>query len=210
MKVIDISVSIHKNIPVWPKSSKPVFKLISKHGKGKLWMETEMKTSLHAGTHIDAPLHRIKGGASVDKLSLGVLSGPAFVAHLPKVKLITAKELEALHLPKGISRLLLRTSNSNLWAGKQKKFQKDFVALSPDGAQWLVSHKIRLVGNDYLSVAPFGKDTAEVHRILLEKGIVALEGLNLAGVNPGEYQLICLPVKLTGTEAAPARAVLLR
>ncbi|MBI2042739.1 MAG: cyclase family protein [Candidatus Nealsonbacteria bacterium] len=208
MKIIDISLSIDKNIPVWPKSSKPNFKLVSSHKRGDLWTETEINMNLHTGTHIDAPLHRIKRGASVDKIPLEILSGPAFVAYLPKAKSITSKELDGLRLPKGTSRLLFRTANSNLWERKQKKFQNDFVALSVDGALWLATHKIRLVGNDYLSVAPFGKDTAEVHRILLQKGIIALEGLNLSGVKPGEYQLICLPLKLTGPEAAPVRAVL--
>ena len=110
-----------------------------------------------------------------------------------------------LRAPKGTSRLLFKTSNSKLG---QNKFNKHFVGLSPHAAQWLVDRKIKLVGNDYLSIAPFGL-IYETHQILLKNKVVVLEGLNLTGVKPGAYQLICLPIKLVGTEAAPVRAVLI-
>lgn len=193
---------------VWPKSLKPNFKQVFSHQKGDLWTQTEINMDLHTGTHIDSQLHKIKGGSSIDKLGPEEMIGPAFVVYLPKIKAITAKDLDNLNLPKNITRLLFKTSNSDLWAKNEKRFQKKFVALSIDAAFWIVEHKIKLVGNDYLSVAPFG-NAAEVHRILLEKEIVLLEGLNLSGVRPGIYQLICLPIKFIGTEAAPVRAVLL-
>ena len=196
---------------VWPKTLKPRFKQVSSHKKGDLWTETEINMDIHTGTHIDGPLHRIKRGATVEKLPLGIMMGPAFVASLPKIKVITPKVLDSLRLPKGTIRLLFKTSNSDFWS-KKIGFQKEFVALTPEAAQWLVEHKIKLIGNDYLSVGPFsddGKAQAEVHRILLKKGIVLLEGLNLSGVKPGVYKLICLPLKLVGTEAAPVRAILI-
>lgn len=212
IKIIDISVPVEKGMPLWPKSLKPHFKQVFSHRKGDLWTQTEINMDLHTGTHIDAPLHRIGGGATIDKLELKTMMGQAFVAYLLKVETITAEILENINLPKGISRLLFKTSNSKFWAKKEKKFQKKFIALTPDGAQWLADHDIRLVGNDYLSVGIFsdtGKDQAEVHRILLKKGIILLEGLNLSEVGQGVYQLICLPLKLVGTEAAPVRAVLI-
>lgn len=212
MRIIDISIPIKKGMPVWPKSLKPHLRQVFSHKKGDLCTQTEINMDLHTGTHIDAPLHCIGEGAPIDKLKLETMVGPAFVAYLPKVKTITSEILGNINLPRGISRLLFKTSNSEFWVKKETKFQKKFVALTPDGAQWLADHDIELVGNDYLSVGIFsntGKDQAEVHRILLEKSIVLLEGLDLSGVKPGIYQLICLPIKLINTEAGPVRAVLM-
>lgn len=207
-KIIDISVPVKEGMLFWPKTLKPHFKQVFSHKKGDLWTETEIHMDLHTGTHIDSPLHRIKGGISIDKLPLEAMMGPVFVAFLPKAKVITSKELGKLKLPKDVSRLLFKTANSNFWKNKEKKFQKKFVGLAPDAAIWLAKKKIRLIGNDYLSVAQFDKQP-EVHKILLESKIILLEGLNLSGVKPGVYQLVCLPLKLINTEAAPVRALLL-
>lgn len=212
-KIIDISVSITREMPLWPKSLKPHFKHVFSHKKGDIWTQTEINIDLHTGTHIDAPLHRIKGGASVDKLDLEIMVGRVFVAHLPKIKAITSRDLDNLNLPKGTTRLLFKTSNSKFWSKRKLGFQKKFVALTADGARWLVNNKIKLVGNDYLSIGPFsetGEVQAEVHCILLKSGIIVLEGLNLSGVKQGVYQLICLPLKLAGLEASPVRAVLIK
>jgi arylformamidase len=159
------------------------------------------------GTHVDAPFHFISGGDPVEAMPLDVLMGPAVVTYLPEVAAVTATDLEALDLPAGVQRLLLRTRNSKLWTTGVEEFQPDFVALTVDAAQWVVQRGIRLLGVDYLSVQRFD-DGPEVHQILLEARVVIVEGLNLAGVEPGEYELICLPLKLTGAEGAPARAVL--
>ena len=213
LKIIDISVPIKKGMPVWPKSLKPHFKRVLSFANGDSWTQTEINMDIHTGTHIDSPLHRIKGGASIDKLPLKAMMGPAFVAFLPKVKAITSRDLENLNMPRGTTRLLFRTSNSDFWSKEKIGFQKKFVALTFDGARWLVEHKIKLIGNDYLSVGPFrntGEVQAEVHRILLKNRVVILEGLNLSNVKPGVYQLICLPLKIINTEAAPVRAVLLK
>jgi len=197
-KIIDISMPVKEGMVVWPNSIGPDLKI----KEGDLWTETEVNMNLHTATHIDAPLHRIQGGATIDEAPLDPFMGKALVIDLPEVKIITAKDLMGI---KGADRLLFKTSNSRL---QQNKFNKHFVGLAPDAAQWLVDHKIKLVGNDYLSIAQFDKQP-EVHEILLKNKVVILEGLNLSGVKPGVYQLICLPIKLVGTEAAPARAVLI-
>ena len=207
-KIIDISLPIKEGMTVWPKSLEPSFKRALSFAKGDLWTQTEVNMDLHTGTHIDSPLHKVKNGLSIGGLPLKSMLGPAFVAYLPKIEAITAQDLDNLNLPKNTARLLFRTSNSNFWQDKGKKFQKKFVGLTPDAALWLASHKIKLVGNDYLSVAKFDQQP-EVHRILLENKIIILEGLNLSGVKPGSYWLACLPLKFVNTEAAPARAVLL-
>lgn len=208
MKIIDISLPIKRNMPIWPKSVKPDFKLVSSHKKGDLWTETEIHMNLHTGTHIDAPLHRIKNGVSVDRLPLESMIGQAAIVYLPKAEIITDQELMKLHLSQNINRILFKTTNSDFWLKHKIGFQKKFVALNVEAALWLAKRKIKLVGCDYLSVAPFG-NTSEVHEILLKKGIVLLEGLNLSKVKPGVYQLVCFPLNFVGSEASPVRAVLM-
>jgi arylformamidase len=156
---------------------------------------------------VDAPSHFLVNGATVEQLSLEVLIGTAVVAYLPKVSAIAASDLEDLALPSGIERLLLRTRNSELWEAGVAEFRKDYVALTLDAAQWVVDQNISLIGVDYLSVQRYG-DSALTHQVLLESGVVILEGLNLADIKPGGYELICLPIRLVGAEGAPARAVL--
>jgi arylformamidase len=145
----------------------------------------------------------------VDQLPLETLIGPAIVAFLPDAEVITADELRNLHMPAGVERLLLRTRNSELWAAGVTEFRKDYVALTADAARWLVDRGVRLVAVDYLSVQRY-QDGPDVHKILLAAGVIILEGLNLTGVAAGEYELICLPVKIIGAEGAPARAVLVK
>ena len=208
MKIIDISASINHQIPVWPNSSGLCLTRVSKIGKKSVVNETHIEMNAHIGTHIDAPLHFISQGISVDKLPLDTFIGSAFVAYLPKVKEITVKDLEALSLPKGVKRILFKTSNSLLWEKKVKKFKKNYVGLTAEAASWLVKRGIKLVGMDYLSIAKFSEAIA-VHKILLGNNVYIIESLNLTGIKPGIYELICLPLKIADSEAAPARAVLL-
>jgi len=162
---------------------------------------------VHSGTHVDAPLHFLSNGGPVEAISLDVLIGPALVAYLPHISRVTAADLEALDLTADVRRLLIRTSNSDLWTAKVREFQRDFVALTTDAAAWVVERDIRLLGVDYLSVQRFG-DGPEVHQILLGAAVAVVEGLSLAGAEPGGYELTCLPLRLVGAEGAPARAVL--
>jgi len=141
---------------------------------------------------------------------LDVLIGPCYVAQLPDgVEAITAEILDGISLPASTTRILFGTSNSRLWARDETGFQENFVAVMEDGANWLVEHGIQLVGVDYLSVAPYG-DSVPTHRILLGAGIVVVEGLDLSAVPRGFYDLYCLPLKLLGSDGAPARAVLIQ
>jgi arylformamidase len=156
---------------------------------------------------MDAPLHFVNGGKSVDKIRIESLIGEVYVAEIMGTNEITARHLEAKRLPSGINRLLIKTDNSRLWLERPDVFYEDFAAFRADAAQWLVDKKIELVGIDYLSVQKYG-DSPAVHRILLGAEVVVLEGLNLHEVSEGYYELICLPIKLVGIEAAPIRAVL--
>ena len=170
---------------------------------------SQLETDVHVGTHVDAPCHFLQEGTAVEELSLDVLIGPAYVAYLPEVKAVTSADLEELNLPPNTTRLLLCTTNSQLWANNVTEFNNDFVALTADGAQWLADKGIRLIGVDYLSVQRY-YDSTLTHEILLKAGIIILEGLNLTNVTAGMYKLVCLPIKLVGSDGAPARAVLIR
>jgi arylformamidase len=169
---------------------------------------THLEIGAHTGTHIDAPSHFIPGGATMDEVSIDLLMGPARVVHALDVDALSAVVLERLLIPHGTERLLFRTRNSDLWARGEQEFREDFVAIPEDGARWLVEHGVRLVGVDYLSVGAFS-DPVGTHRILLGAGVIAVEGLDLSGVEAGEYTLVCLPLRIEGSEAAPARAILI-
>ena len=205
---IDISVSIDENLAVWPGSSPVKFNQCKSINKGDNSNDTEWMASVHVGTHIDAPLHFLKNGPSVDQLDLTRLIGEARVVALPKKREITAADLKKALAPyKNTKRLLLKTDNSRLWKTSPDKFHKDFVALTADAARWVVKQGIVLIGIDYFSIQRF-KDGPQVHRTLLRSGVVILESIDLFSVVPGRYDLICLPLKLKGIEAAPVRAVL--
>jgi arylformamidase len=165
--------------------------------------------SVHTGTHVDAPHHFLNDHRTVEHLSLDLLIGQARVVQIPEdVGLINADILEKSQIPPRTERLLLKTRNSLLWRGGEREFKKDFVGVSADGAEWLVLFGVKLVGIDYLSIAPY-KQSAATHQTLLKPGIIILEGLDLSAVPPGTYELFCLPLKLTGSDGAPARVVLI-
>jgi len=206
---IDISLTFSPDLPLWPGS--PPIELARRRdmARGDHVNDGALSFGLHSGTHVDAPLHFLADGADVTRLALDALIGPAAVAVLPDVDAISADDLEALKLPADTRRLLLRTRNSEGWRQGVREFREDFVALTVDAARWVVARGLRLIGVDYLSVQLFRGDP-QTHIALLEADVVILEGLNLADVDPGAYELICLPLKLAGGDGAPARAVLRR
>lgn len=204
----DISLTISPDLPVWPGDPAVQMTQPISLAQGDVCTVTRLDISAHTGTHVDAPAHFIPGGAGVDSLDLDVLIGPAWVTAVPDVPQITAPVLAALAIPPGTTRLLCQTRNSERWARGETTFATDFIAISADGAEWLAANNIRLIGVDYLSVSPFS-DTIHPHQILLGAEIVVLEGLDLSAVEPGEYELVCLPLKLAGADGAPARAVLI-
>ncbi len=207
MRTYDISLTISPDIPTWPGDPKVHLERFLELEKGDPVNAMKMSMSVHSGTHVDAPCHFFKNGSAVDELVMKTLTGRAFVLHLPEADLVTAKVLEQAELPPRTRRVLLKTRNSEYWLKKEKEFHEDYVAVSPDGAQYLVDRGVQLVGVDYLSVAPY-LDGGATHRILLESGVVIVEGLDLSGVSDGRYNLYCLPLKIEGSDGAPARAIL--
>jgi arylformamidase len=210
MKIFDISVSIHPKLPVWPGDPPVVLERYRQQTKGDASNDSRLACSVHCGTHIDAPAHFIEKGTTIEQLSLDSLVGSATVVEFSEIDRITPDLLETQQIDAQTDRLLLKTKNSELWADPQHAFYPDFVALSAESARWIVNRGIQLVGIDYLSIQMFKDAEPLTHRILLEAGVVILEGLDLRAVEPGNYQLICLPLKLTGSDGAPARAILIK
>lgn len=208
MTIYDISLPISPDLPVWPGDSAIVIEEIFSMDKGADANVSRLEAGVHIGTHVDAPHHFLNDGRTVENLALDILTGPAFVLHVnDDVDSITAEVLDAAPIPPATSRLLLRTKNSGLWTSDSRKFHSDFIAISSDGAEWLVEHGIQLIGVDYLSVAAFD-DSVPTHKILLSAGIIVLEGCDLSQVPQGDYDLYCLPLRLVGSDGAPARTIL--
>jgi arylformamidase len=208
MPVLDISLDVSPDMVVWPGQPRVALERISRIADGGNSNVSRLEMSVHAGTHVDAPVHFVEGSTGVELLSLDVLVGQAYVLNLPRVAHITAAHLARAKVPARTQRLLIRTRNSRLWAERSAEFFKGYVAVHEDAARWIVDRGIKLVGVDYLSVAPWG-NTRPTHQILLQAGVVVVEGLNLSQVKAGNHQFVCLPLKLLGSDGAPARAVLL-
>ncbi len=207
MTLYDISLTIAEDLPVWPGDPQIELKKISQIVDGEMSNVTHLSASVHIGTHVDAPGHFLSGGQTVENLPLDLLVGAASLVELPVFGQISAADLQQANIPEGTERILLKTSNSQIWANGGKEFKENFIALEADAAAYLVELGIKVVGVDYLSVAPYA-DPAPTHRILLEAGVLIIEGLNLSGVEAGEYTLLCLPLKIKGSDGAPARVLL--
>lgn len=208
MPIYDITLTISPNMPVWPGDPAVELTQIASIDQGANANVSQLNFGLHTGTHVDAPHHFLNDHRTVESLPLDVLTGRCYVLHLDdNVAAITADMLEATRLSPSVSRLLFRTRNSALWTKGVTAFQTAFVAVTLDGAEWLVRRGIKLVGVDYLSVAPY-KNSRPTHVALLKAGVVILEGLDLSQVAQGFYDLYCLPLKVAGSDGAPARTIL--
>jgi arylformamidase len=203
MKIHDISVPIREEMPIYAGNPGVTLTRVQSLVDGASANVSKLELGVHTGTHVDAPLHHFDGEPGAESLPLEPLIGPAVVVDATAAREALDEPLvSALGITAGAARVLFKTRNSSLW--ERPDFTRDFVRLDGGGARYLVELGVRLVGIDYLSVG----DT-EAHRVLLGAGVVALEGLDLRGIEPGEYRLICLPLRLENADGAPARAVLL-
>ncbi len=210
MQIIDITLPLSNRIPVWSDDVGITTRLTSTIAAGGEANVTEIQMSVHTGTHLDAPRHFLNDRIGIDQLDLHTLVGAVKVVDIPaEVQTITCEVVESA-LPEGnIERILLRTGNSARRLLEQSKFQTDFVAIDTGGAEALISRGVRFIGIDYLSVASYSQ-TREVHELLLGADVILLEGANLADVKAGDYQMVCLPLLLPGSDGAPARVILTR
>ena len=163
----------------------------------------------HTGTHLDAPLHFVAGGRAVEALDVRTLVGPAQVVEIYGRGVLTAVDMEAAGIVPATERLLFKTDNSRRRLLSDVAWHPEYVGIAPDAAAWLVTHGVKLVGVDYLSVGPYGADNVETHRTLLGAGVVILETLRLEEIRPGQYFLVALPPKFEGAEGSPCRVVLI-
>src|SRR5437870_2818018 len=207
MKTYDVSVPIRSGMPIYEGDAGVGVKAWSAMTKGDSANVSFLHFGAHTGTHVDAPAHFIEGARKIDALSLELLIGPARVVRVPDdVDEIDPEFLAGCDL-RGVERVLFHTRNSNFW---NEGFRKDFTHLLPEAAQRLVEMGIKLVGTDYLSIEKFHSGHHRTHLTLLSNDVVIVEGLNLGDVAAGDYELICLPLKIAdgAGDGAPARVVL--
>jgi arylformamidase len=201
-RLIDISMPLRGGMPHWPGDPAPRFERLLDRRRGDACTLTALSMSAHTGTHVDAPLHYLRGGRSVEAMDLDGLIGPARVLEIADAAAVTVAELGRHRVRRG-DRLLLKTRNSLL--DSARRLANDYVALAADAAAWLAGRGVRAVGIDGLSIDRPGDDAA--HLALLAAGVWIVEGLRLAGVPAGRYELLCLPLRLAA-DGAPARALL--
>ena len=207
MKLIDVSVSLDARLPTYPHNTPFTLEPIKRIANGDSSNVSTLHMSAHAGTHVDAPRHFFDEGPATEALSLDLLVGRARVIEVDSRAGIAAEDLDAIDFSDDI-RVLIKTHNSRLWSSPA--FHEDYVGVTESGAKHLVEHGIKVVGVDYLSVEQFKNVGKPAHHVLLGAGTIVIEGLNLRDVEPGVYEMFCLPLRVVGSDGAPARVVLRR
>ena len=205
-RLYDISLPVKNGGVVYPGNPEIHIEPQQDMAKGGSSNVSLLSLGSHTGTHVDAPLHMIPGGAGVDGIPLDALIGPAVLCAFDDDVMAVTEALLRSQPLQGHQRVLIKTRNSGFI--RDREFHGDYTYLAPDGAEYLASLGVRLVGIDYLSIEQFHSGHHRTHRTLLGRGIVIVEGLDLSAAPAGTYQLSCLPVLLAGIDGAPARAVL--
>jgi len=210
MPIYDVTVPVSNDLPSWPGDPAVEISDWRSLSKGEGANVSALNFGAHTGTHVDAPAHFIEGATKVETLALEVLIGEAEVIEVPKDARAIDEQFVMAHCAPGSPRILFKTRNSGFWNTDNTDFRTDFTYLDFGAAQWLVEQGVKLVGIDYLSIEKFASKDHETHRVLLSRGVVIVEGLNLTDVPAGKYELICLPLRLRSNlgDGAPARVVL--
>ena len=207
MKLIDVSVPLDAQLPTYPHNTPFSLEPIKRIARGDSSNVSTLHMSAHTGTHVDAPRHFFDEGPGTESLPLELLIGRARVIEVNARAGVAAKDLDAIDFSDDI-RVLIKTLNSRLWGAPE--FHEDYVGVLESGARHLVEHGIKVVGVDYLSVEKFHNPGAPAHHILLGAGTIVIEGLDLRGIEAGVYEMFCLPLRVVGSDGAPARVVLRR
>lgn len=203
---IDVSIPVGPGMPVYPGDPDVELEAVMTLADDACHV-SRMRLGSHTGTHVDAPAHFVRGGATLAEIPLARWSGPAWVVEVAPEEAIEPEHLMDAWPAQGqVERVLLKTPNSNRWGTPEAGAV--WQALSPDAAAWLVGLGVRLVGIDALSIEKDETGGFPVHHTLLGSGCLILEGLDLRGVEPGAYELVCMPLKLEAPDGAPARAAL--
>ena len=207
-KIYDVSMRLEEGMLFYPDDPRFEKKDVMRLEKGAAAEVISYTLGSHTGTHLDLPSHIIKNGKRLKDIPIELLLGETVVIDLTKGEGVIKQEEIAPHLPPDAKRILLKTSNSTDNCIGSKNFREDYRSLGPDGAKMLVEEGVILVGIDYLSIEAFVNPNLEVHRYLLEHDLIILEGLDLRGVPPGRYGIICLPLNIPDASGAPARVLL--
>jgi arylformamidase len=202
----DISVPLRDGIPIFPGDPGFGLERVFSIAGGQIANVSRVHMGVHTGTHLDAPIHFIDGAPSSESIPLEAGIGPAWVVDVTHLNdaAVTEQDLAALDIPTDASRLLFKTRNSALWS--EREFSTAFIGLDGGAASVLAARGVRLVGIDYLSIGPYG-DAIPTHQALLRAGIAILEGIDLRAVEQGPVELLCLPIRLVGSDGVPARAL---
>jgi len=209
MRILDVSLPISSLLPTWPGDPRVSLERASSIAAGDAANVSRLTAGVHTGTHVDAPVHFVDGATGIDSIPVETLVGPCLVVAADP----PGTELRPQDLPDtDHTRVLFKTRNSKRWSPDPNlEFDQGFVAVGPALAERLVAEGKLLVGVDYLSVETFDAPFEHpVHVMLLKARLVVIEGLDLHAVEPGEYELYCLPLKLVGSDGAPARTILVR
>lgn len=201
---IDVSVALRAGMVRWPGDPPLAIERVQDMERGDTATLSRVSMGLHSGTHVDAPLHFVPKDRTITEMPLDVMVGPARVVEVSE-DVVSLESIESYDIGPG-ERVLFKTRNSALW--RKTEFHEDFVHLSTEAARELARRRLKLVGIDYLSVAGYRRNEVDVHRALLGAGVWILEGLDLSAAEPGDYELLCLPLKIENAEGAPARALL--
>lgn len=195
----------------WGDEPGPRLEPLRRIAKGDTANVSMLTLGDHSGTHVDPPIHFIAGGATADQLPVDAMLGPCVVVRYEGKANVSAEWLESAGVPRETERLLIRTSNSDLWNDPTHRFTREFVAVNASAARWCVERGIRLVGVDYLTIEPQGPEKAgyPTHMTLLGAGVVIIEGLDLRDIAAGGYELVCAPLKIAAGDGAPARVFLI-
>jgi arylformamidase len=205
MKLIDVTLPLHEHLPTYPGNTPFALEPIKRIARGDSSNVSTIHMSAHGGTHVDAPRHFFDDGPGTDALPIELLLGRARVIEVSSHAGIGPDELSGHDLSEDL-RVLIKTPNSRLW--NTREFHSNYVGVTGAGARYLVDHGVKVVGVDYLSVEQFRQPGAPAHHVLLGAGVVVIEGLNLLDVEPGRYDMFCLPLRVVGSDGAPARVVL--
>lgn len=208
MKIYDVTVGISENVPIYEGDPRVKIGSAMTLASGASANVSQLCFGAHTGTHVDAPNHFIDGTRRVEDLDINKLVGGCRVVEID----VSVLAIEPSHLTNiaGVERVLFKTRNSAFWNEPEKGFRTDFTYITPEAARILVGNGVKLVGIDYLSVEKLGSTDFATHITLLEKEIVILEGLDLREIAPGDYEIICLPLKYVGGtgDGSPARTIL--
>lgn len=210
MKIFDVTVAVSESVPIYKGDPTVNVSAAKSIANGNSANVSQLCCGVHTGTHVDAPNHFIDGTKRVHELDLEKLIGPCRVVELPGDVVAIGPD----HLPDltNVERILFKTRNSEFWSTPEDGFRKDYTYLTPDTAKMLADAEIKLVGIDYLSIEKGGTPGHPVHTALLEKEIIILEGVDLREVTPGDYEIVCMPLKYEGGkgDGSPARTVLIQ